>query len=200
MTTITHVTIDTAGQWLAPPAAAALQRAVAAGCPLAITSAGRTPDEQQHLIDLHAAYPAVYAYAAPVNASEHVTGNAIDTGDRNGHGPMGDWFATHPGYGFVRTALPAEPWHWAYRLGLDQHLTPTAPPAAPAPAPAQPTDQEDPMLVIRNATSGASFLLYNGRGTPILTATDLGAFQTAGVLTASLSPATYDLLAGAYVH
>ncbi|HEY0119339.1 MAG TPA: hypothetical protein VGC04_11210 [Cellulomonas sp.] len=156
-TTVQHVPVDTAGHWLNPQAAAALERAVAAGCPLDITSAGRTPAEQQHLIELHAAHPALYAYAAPVDESEHVIGNALDSGDRAGHGPMGDWFNAHPGYGFVQTALPAEPWHRAYRASSDEHLTTTTAPTS-TPSPTEETD----MIVIKQTSTGKTFTAAPG--------------------------------------
>ncbi len=123
MTPAAMVTVNPAGQWLNPQAADSLARMVAAGCPVNATSAGRTAAEQQHLIELHHDHPTTYAWAAPVDESEHVTGNAVDVSSA-----MGAWMLAHPGYGWVRTALPDEPWHWAYRPTYDAHR-----PAPPAP-------------------------------------------------------------------
>lgn len=120
------------GHQLDAPAAAAWARAVAAGCPVAITSSYRSPERQA---DMRAAYLAALvrgespAYVAPVAASEHVTGNALDL-----QAPAIEWVRAHPDFGFVFTDR-TERWHVAYRISADQHLT--------APADPAPLNQED---------------------------------------------------------
>lgn len=109
------------GFLLDAPAAAALGRAIADGCPADITSAWRSDSDQLRLIALHKADPARYAFALPPDQSDHCKGRAIDTGNAAGTGPMQRWLIAHPDYGFLQTALPPEPWHFGYLLDHDQH-------------------------------------------------------------------------------
>ena len=120
-----------AGHQLGTLAAASFLRARAAGCPLSITSSYRDPVEQQRLRTLYLAGKH-YAYVAPVERSEHVTGNALDLKD-----PAIAWMRAHPEYGWVFTD-PTERWHVAYRLVLDRFAGAVTPPAPPAPL--TPTD------------------------------------------------------------
>jgi hypothetical protein len=179
--------IDLAGHWLAPEPAAALARALDAGCPADITSAGRSVDAQLELIRLHRIDPAHHAYAAPIlgpDASEHIAGYAIDAGPR-----MTAWFATHPRFGFVATALPAEPWHHAYRPASDAYRDagPTTPHNRP---------KEDPVFVLLNNTPGSksygqAFALHAGRGSSISDVNDPAEFEKEGVPVLRVSEATY---------
>lgn len=150
--TIALVTIAP-GHALTAPAAAAWARAVAAGCPVAITSSYRTPEHQARLRVAYLANPTKVAYAAPVNASEHVTGNALDLKP-----PASTWMRAHPGYGFVFTD-PRESWHVAYRVAADRHLFDT-----PPPAPIDPTEDDDmskwfPGFIVTRPGTTAQFLL-----------------------------------------
>lgn len=116
---------------LNPAAAAAWSRAVAAGCPVTITSSYRSPERQA---EMRAEYLVALAswrrnpvgkkptYVAAVQDSEHVEGNALDLQD-----PAIAWMRAHPDYGFVFTD-PTERWHVAYRLSADRHLTHPTPP------------------------------------------------------------------------
>ncbi len=125
------------GHRLAPAPAASWLRAVAAGCPATITSSYRDPVEQQRLRTLYLAGK-WDAYVAPVEKSEHVTGQALDLKD-----PAIAWVRLHPDYGFVFTD-PSERWHVAYRLVLDRHLTDTITP----PRAADPKEDDMPRRII----------------------------------------------------
>lgn len=108
---------------LAPAPAASWLRATAAGCPPRIESSYRDPVEQQRLRDAYLA-GRLQAYAAPVEKSEHVVGNALDLQD-----PAIGWMRDHPDFGFVFTD-PSERWHVAYRVVRDQHAGQTTVPPA----------------------------------------------------------------------
>lgn len=114
------------GHALDAPAAAAYKRALAAGCPPGITSSYRTPARQQQLRTAYLVslkHPPRLPYAAAVEDSEHVTGNALDL-PRDPEA----WMRAHPDYGFVFTD-PTERWHVAYRIARDRHFTFDPPPA-----------------------------------------------------------------------
>jgi hypothetical protein len=152
------VTIDAAGHQLDAAPAAAYARARAAGCPEGITSAYRTAAAQAVLRAEYLASPATHSYAAPVDKSEHVTGNAIDlTRD------AAAWMRAHPESGFVFTDLN-EWWHVAYRVATDRHLTDKTTP----PVPAQETDDMDSTqnqrLINVETTSTAILSLFDADG------------------------------------
>ncbi|MFE6733431.1 hypothetical protein [Microbacterium sp. NPDC057650] len=112
--------------WLRADAAASLRRIDRQiGHPLQITWAGRSPAEQQKLIDKWQAGEG--AYAAPIDESPHPMGIAIDT-DEGKH--IAD-IMTANGW---RRPLKKEPWHWTYALARDTHRNDPAP-AAQADAP-----------------------------------------------------------------
>lgn len=97
--------------WLNADAAASLWRVDAQiGHPLQITDAGRTSEEQRHLVWLYE--NGLGSYAAPDGESPHQFGNAIDTNERlvevlHDHG----W----------RRPLAFEPWHFVYWPNLDNY-------------------------------------------------------------------------------
>lgn len=163
------------GHWLNPAAATSFGRVKAADCPIAITSAGRTPAEQQQLRETYLADPAHHAYAAPVtgaNASEHITGNALDCAE-----PMRTWMHQHGReWGWSFTGGAAEPWHFAYRASLDQHLTPMPYTLT------TPTPSEDDMLnVVRNYDGSIGLIGADGTLTPIGSLDTWNALERAGV-------------------
>lgn len=121
---VTDLVLIAPGHYLANPAASSWERAVAAGCPVTITSSYRSPERQAQMRVAYLAAKArgeKVAYVAPVAESEHVTGNALDLKD-----PAIAWMRAHPDYGFVFTD-PTERWHVAYRFARDQHLTDISP-------------------------------------------------------------------------
>lgn len=100
------VTIDTAGHWLSPDAAASYAQMRAAGLPAGgVTSAGRTAAEQA---ELHAKDPGV---ATTVDKSPHVKGQALDVSTSSS---AQTWLlANGAKYGWTRP-LANEPWHWLF--------------------------------------------------------------------------------------
>lgn len=111
------------GHWLDAPAAAAYQRARAAGCPAGITDAGRSPERQaamyatwlaeRHLPVSKRTYKA--GVAAP-GTSDHERGRALDVPSA-----VADWFRAHPDYGWIADTIKSEPWHVVYMPGRDRH-------------------------------------------------------------------------------
>lgn len=84
--TVKHVTPrNHPNLWLSPDAAASLNRLEAGTAVIRIKSAGRTVEEQQHLIDLwNKGGPAnrppyLYKPAMPAKSSNHIDGDALDT-------------------------------------------------------------------------------------------------------------------------
>ena len=115
------------GFTLRPDAAASYLRARAAGAPVGITTAYRTKAEQKRLLDLYG-----YPRAEYPGRSQHGEGVALDLPE-----PPRSWFAAHgKGYGWVRTVMPSEPWHFEYQPARD-----TSDPA-PIPEDDMPTLQE----------------------------------------------------------
>lgn len=137
------------GHQLDEPAAASFLRAVAAGCPVAITSSYRSPERQAQMRREYLAGTRI-AYVAPVEKSEHVRGQALDLRD-----PAIGWMRQHPSYGWVFTDS-SERWHVAYRPALDRQVPPpTAPaPAVAAPAPSTARSLNVDFLLIRTPTEG----------------------------------------------
>lgn len=162
------------GHQLAPAAAAAYQRARAAGCPAGITSSYRDPARQAELRALYLAGKHA-AYVAPVERSEHVTGNALDL---PAGGPR-EWMRAHGlAFGFEFTD-PTEAWHVAYRLDRDQHLTDSITPPTPL--------KEDPdMLVLAKLKNSPRILIGNGVTARHVTSpaelADIQSMMRAGVL------------------
>lgn len=111
MTALTHLG---GGLYLAPAAAASYLRARRDGAPAGITTAWRSREYQAVL---YAAYLAgTGALASRPGTSKHEVGLALDIPQ-----PARAWFQTHGrAYGWIRTNT--EPWHFEYRLHLDQHL------------------------------------------------------------------------------
>jgi hypothetical protein len=150
------------GHQLAPGPAASWLRAVAAGCPNTVTSSYRDPVTQaamraEYVVQL-AAYnagrrPTKPTFVARVEASEHVTGDALDLKD-----PAIAWHRAHPDYGWVFTD-PTERWHAAYRIGRDRHLLdPVSPPII------GPTPQEEDEKMLQLARLDGSPDVYVGDG------------------------------------
>lgn len=109
------------GFYLSPAPAASWARAVAAGCPVTITSAYRSWDTQAAMRVAYEKAKAAgrkVAFTARPENSEHVTGYALDL-----KAPAIAWMRAHPDYGFVFTD-PTESWHVAYRLSNDRHIPP----------------------------------------------------------------------------
>lgn len=156
--------------WLNDAAGRSLLRAIAAGCPVSITSAGRTAEAQQVLRTAYLAGRA--AYAETVERSEHVTGNAIDAA-----GSMLTWLRLHGAdHGWIHTGGSAEPWHYAYRLPRDKHLAPTFPNLTPLP----PTEDDD-MLPTFIRRSDGLIVALTGRGAHRLTAVEWSVWTNLGV-------------------
>lgn len=116
------------GKWLSAPAAASLARLEAAHGVIAITSAGRTLAEQQHLITRWARGgpsnrpPYLYRPATPASTSNHVKngGIAIDT-------PSIDHMLRHGrAFGWIQPDK-SDPVHFEYRANLDQRGAPPFP-------------------------------------------------------------------------
>jgi hypothetical protein len=144
------------GKLLAAPAAASYRRALAAGCPPGLTSAYRTPAAQAALRAAYLRNPTEVAYAAPVELSEHVEGNAVDVPKG---GPR-EWMAAHgAAHGWVRTDR-REDWHYAYRLVLDRHLTDQAQ-AVPTP-PREDDDMTRDIITTDPRNPSVYWLLGNG--------------------------------------
>jgi D-alanyl-D-alanine carboxypeptidase len=117
--------VDVVGQTPAPPGqlhpglvlalSAAQQAAAIEGFHLVITSAYRTPEHQQALLDAEIAERGSFEEASrwvfPPDRSMHVRGLAVDVGD----GPAADWLdANGSAWGFCRT-LDWEWWHFEWR-------------------------------------------------------------------------------------
>lgn len=106
--------------WLDAPAAASLARVDSAlGRPLDVNSAGRTPEEQQEMVDrMNAGGP----FALPVGESVHEDGYAVDSDDADN---LVELLAEH---GWIRTALArGEWWHVEYFPHRDQHINDKTP-------------------------------------------------------------------------
>lgn len=102
--------------WLRTDAAESIARIDAAlGRLLDINSAGRTPTEQQEMVDrMHAGGP----FALPVGTSPHEAGTAVDSDDL-AHDEHVDLLADH---GWIRDALHrGEWWHAVYSPERDRH-------------------------------------------------------------------------------
>lgn len=152
------------------PAEASLARAITDGCPVEITSAYRSPAFQERLIALHEAQPTKYAVAIPVNQSEHCIGNAVDTGNTAETGAMQRWLMAHKDYGWVQTALPDEPWHFAYRIALDQHIPLTLP-----------VRKARPMFLALDPQNRGMLMLSDGTWGWISSATTYAQLKAAGI-------------------
>jgi hypothetical protein len=96
------------GFYLRRDAAAAYLAARAAGCPAGVNSAYRTYDEQSKL---YAKYLAGGPLAEKPGKSWHGEGLALDIPSKSG---AQQWLLAHPAYGFRRTIMPAEPWHFEF--------------------------------------------------------------------------------------
>ena len=106
------------GFTLRPDAAASYLRARAAGAPAGVTTAYRTKAQQKVLLDLYG-----YPRAEYPGRSQHGEGVALDIPE-----PARSWFAAHgAAFGWVRTVMPSEPWHFEYVPGKDTRATPTIP-------------------------------------------------------------------------
>ena len=111
-------------------AAASYARARAAGAPAGITTAYRTKAQQKALLALYG-----YPRAEYPGRSQHGEGVALDIPE-----PARAWFAAHgAAYGWVRTVMPSEPWHFEYVPGKD-----SASKATPTPTPTE----EDPLSAL----------------------------------------------------
>lgn len=94
-------------------AAASLGRAIAAGCPVNITNAYRSPEWQQQLYDGWLRRLPGYNFALPPSQSNHCKGIAIDTA-----GSMLTWLRTRgEQYGWTPDANEA--WHFNYDAARD---------------------------------------------------------------------------------
>lgn len=114
------VTVATfAGATLAHPAGLSRLRMIADGMPYGgIKSSHRTPAEQQYLYDGWVRRLPGFNFALPPSKSKHVQGVALDMIVTSA---AHKWMLTHAAaYGWTRTALPQEPWHWEFT-----GLTPT---------------------------------------------------------------------------
>lgn len=126
------------GRWLRSDAAASYLRMVAARCPAAVTSAGRTPEEQVRLytsrysqvntgVD-HSFWRGkdwwrkngVVGYVAVPGTSTHETGLSLDLPVEYGN-PRA-WVRTHgEAYGWIKDTVNNEPWHMTYIPARDTH-------------------------------------------------------------------------------
>ncbi len=170
------------GHSLAPAPAASWLRAVAAGCPVAITSSYRDPVEQQRLRTLYLAgqYP---NFVADVAKSEHVTGAALVLQD-----PAIAWMHAHPDYGWSFTD-PTERWHVAYRLALDRR---TAAPAAPAPLTPTQKEKDAMLLMVSNTQSSMTAVIFgDGSWAQVETQTAAQSLAKTGLAAASLDATTF---------
>jgi hypothetical protein len=113
---VTLTPVPGATRWrLDAPAAASLGRAIAAGCPVDITSTYRDPAEQQRLYDGWCARKPGFNFALPPSQSHHCMGIAVDA-----DGAMQAWLVTHgAAYGWIRDKN--EPWHFDYVTTRDTH-------------------------------------------------------------------------------
>jgi hypothetical protein len=157
------------GKWLLPAPAATVQRAFAAGCPREITSAYRSPEEQQALRDAYLKDPKNRPYAAPVNLSRHCVGDAVDWG-RN----AANWHRANPSYG-MRFTDSNEWWHTQYFQTLDLH-TAEIPPVVVTP-PTTETDDDMPWFYRRK--DGAIMFVGPQGPTPV-TAADWSFYTNMG--------------------
>ena len=99
-------------------AAASYARARAAGAPSGITTAYRTKAQQKVLLDLYG-----YPRAEYPGRSQHGEGVALDLPE-----PARSWFVAHgAAFGWVRTVMPSEPWHFEWVPSKDKHATTTTP-------------------------------------------------------------------------
>jgi hypothetical protein len=82
--------------------------------PAGITSAYRTKSEQKALYDLYG-----YPRAEYPGRSQHGEGVALDLPE-----PARSWMATYgASYGWKRTVMPSEPWHFEYIPSADSSAT-----------------------------------------------------------------------------
>lgn len=97
-----------------PPAASSWQRMRAAGMPHDVTDTYRDLARQERYWRNP---PNAAGLAARPGTSIHGLGLAVDA-----RGACLDWLARHGrAHGWVRTIMPAEPWHFEYREHLDRH-------------------------------------------------------------------------------
>jgi hypothetical protein len=101
------------GFYLRKDAAASYLAARSAGCPWGVNTAYRTLAEQAKLYDKHLAGGSL---AAKPGKSWHGEGLALDIPSASG---AQQWLLSHPEYGWRRTVMPAEPWHFEYFPELD---------------------------------------------------------------------------------
>lgn len=133
----TQVKIGVGSFWLNEDAAASYARAVAAGCPKKVTSAGRTRAEQKKLFDDWKAgrLKTTGAVSPPGSVwSLHEKGNALDLPE-----PARAWMHKHGHhYGWTNPAWAKdkngnyEPWHFEYYEANDKALHSAILPIIPA--------------------------------------------------------------------
>lgn len=100
------------------PAAAALGRAITAGCPVDITNSYRSPAWQQQLYTAWLNRVPGYNFALPPAQSNHCKGIAVDVA-----GAMLVWMHAH-GAEYGWTPDSNENWHFNYVATSDQHIPP----------------------------------------------------------------------------
>lgn len=119
------------------PAAAALGRAITAGCPVDITNSYRSPAWQQQLYTAWLNHVPGYNFALPPAQSNHCKGIAVDVA-----GSMLVWMHAH-GAEYGWTPDTNENWHFNYDAANDRHIPP--PPVPTITAPSQP-ETDDTMI------------------------------------------------------
>lgn len=106
------------GHWLSPPAAAAYLRMRAAGCPRAITDAGRTYREQEILYRMYLRGQ-LRATAARPGTSKHESGRALDLPE-----PARSWVRSNgAAFGWIKDTVRREPWHFEYIAAMDRRTS-----------------------------------------------------------------------------
>lgn len=143
-------------------------------------------------------------------ASRHEQGLSLDL---PAGGPR-EWMHAHgAAFGWIGNLVAGEPWHFEYQAARDASTgsptlvtnpgasVPGAPaitPPTPAPEPVSKV-QEDDMIIIRNAKTGAAFVVLGGRGSRLVGSTDLAAYEKAGLKTVNLTPDGYAVAESRYL-
>jgi len=185
-TGVQHVTIDDAGHWLAPAAAASYQAMLAAGMPAGgINSAGRSNSEQQQLYAQKG--PSI---AAKPGTSPHEAGIALDMSTTS---RAHKWLLSNGAANGWTRPMSYEPWHWQYG---DAVATASSTPVAGA--------ANAVKNVAGDVVAGvANFLGFGDIGSQVFTIVITGAFVIAGLglgvigLTRMLTPTIGNALGGA---
>lgn len=153
------------GKWLRVDAAASLERFERDHGVFDVNSAGRSPGEQQALINRWikggaANRPPNLFKPAPVGTSPHEQGTAVDSDT-----PM--VLANHPEYGWYRNLPTTDPVHLVYDPARDRMKSSTAG-GGGTPIEPEKKDEDDDMYVVNDVNGSGSYVVNDEGVTGIL--------------------------------